>query len=416
MHNLPQAQEVFLGLQLILDKRQRLVAYELLFRSSELNAAHILDNTQATAQVINYAFGHLEIGEALAGYECFINVGKALVMSDAIEILSQQRVTLELLETVVVDLALIERCRELKKIGFNLALDDYVNDSAFDPLLEIVDIIKVDITQQDWPDTLDIVDKLRNYPVKLLAEKVESHEEYLQCAEAGFDLFQGYYFARPHLVIGRRTPPYQAVMLKLLGLILTDAPDHEIEQVLKQDAGLSLKLLRLVNSVSMGLKTKISSFSQAIKIVGRRQMQRWLQLLLYTPQQDGGAGYSPLLQLVARRGKLMELLAQHHKENDRDFHDRAFMTGILSLLDALLDRPLIEVIDLVNPADQIADALLHKTGNLGGLLALAEMTELGQFDHAGAILENLGLAVKDLMGAQVEALRWSNGIVEEMGQ
>lgn len=415
MHNLPQVQEVFLGLQLILDKRQRLVAYELLFRSGELNEALILDNTQATAQVINYAFSHLEIGEALAGYECFINVGKALVMSDAIEILSQQRVTLELLETVIVDLPLIERCRELKNIGFNLALDDYVNDSDFDPFLEIVDIVKVDITQQDWPSTLGIVDKLRKYPVKLLAEKVESHEQYLQCAEAGFDLFQGYYFARPHLVIGKRTPPYQAVMLKLLGLILTDAPDHEIEQALKMDAGLSLKLLRLVNSVSMGLKAKISSFNQAIKIIGRRQMQRWLQLLLYTPQQDE-ENYSPLLQLVARRGRLMELLAQHHKENDRDFHDRAFMTGILSLLDALLDRPLIEVIDLVNPADQIADALLHKTGSLGELLSLAEMTERGQFDHAGEILENLGLAVKDLMGAQVEALRWSNGIVEEMGR
>lgn len=415
MHNLPQAQEVFLGLQLILDKRQRLVAYELLFRSGELNAARILDNTQATAQVINYAFSHLEIGEALARYECFINVGKALVMSDAIEILSQQRVTLELLETVIVDLPLIERCRELKKSGFNLALDDYVNDNAFDPFLEIVDIVKIDITQQDWPSTLGIVNKLRNYPVKILAEKVESHEQYLQCAEAGFDLFQGYYFARPHLVIGRRTPPYQAVMLKLLGLILTDAPDHEIEQILKQDAGLSLKLLRLVNSVSMGLKTKVSSFNQAIKIIGRRQMQRWLQLLLYTPQQDEGS-YSPLLQLVARRGKLMELLAQSHRENDRDFHDRAFMTGILSLLDALLDRPLIEVIDLVNPADQIVDALLHKAGNLGELLALAEMTERGEFDHAGAILENLGLAVKDLVGAQVEALRWTNGIVEEMGQ
>lgn len=414
MHDLPQVQEVFLGLQLILDKRQRLVAYELLFRSGELNSALILDNTQATAQVISYAFSHLEIGEALAGYACFINVGKALVMSDAIEILSQQRVTLELLETVVVDLPLIERCRELKKSGFSLALDDYVNDSAFDPFLEIVDIVKVDITQQDWPSTLQIVDKLRNHPVKLLAEKVESHEQYLLCAEAGFDLFQGYYFARPHLVIGRRTPPYQAVMLKLLGLILTDALDHEIEQALKMDAGLSLKLLRLVNSVSMGLKTKISSFNQAIKILGRRQMQRWLQLLLYTPQQNE-ENFSPLLQLVARRGRLMELLALQLRENDRDFHDQAFMTGILSLLDALLDRPLIEVIDLVNPADQIIEALIHKTGNLGGLLALAEMTELGRFDHAGEILEDLGLAVKDLMGAQVEALRWSNGIVEEMG-
>lgn len=414
MHDLPQVQEVFLGLQLILDKRQRLVAYELLFRSGELNSALILDNTQATAQVISYAFSHLEIGEALAGYACFINVGKALVMSDAIEILSQQRVTLELLETVAVDLPLIERCRELKKSGFSLALDDYVNDSAFDPFLEIVDIVKVDITQQDWPSTLQIVDKLRNHPVKLLAEKVESHEQYLLCAEAGFDLFQGYYFARPHLVIGRRTPPYQAVMLKLLGLILTDALDHEIEQALKMDAGLSLKLLRLVNSVSMGLKTKISSFNQAIKILGRRQMQRWLQLLLYTPQQNE-ENFSPLLQLVARRGRLMELLALQLRENDRDFHDQAFMTGILSLLDALLDRPLIEVIDLVNPADQIIEALIHKTGNLGGLLALAEMTELGRFDHAGEILEDLGLAVKDLMGAQVEALRWSNGIVEEMG-
>ncbi|BAN34924.1 diguanylate phosphodiesterase metal dependent hydrolase domain-containing protein [Sulfuricella denitrificans skB26] len=415
MHNLLQAQEIFLGLKLILDKRQHLVAYELLFSSGELNAVHFLDNTQATSQAINDAFSQFEIGEALAVYECLIKVRQELLMSDAIEILSQHRVTLELLETGVVDLPLIERCRELKEMGFDLALDDYVNDGTFDPLLDVVDIVKIDITLQDWPSTLGIVNKLRNYPVRLLAEKVESHEQYLQCAEAGFDLFQGYYFARPNLAIGKCTLPNQAIMLKLLGLILTDAPDHEIEQVLKQDAGLSLKLLRLVNSVSMGLKTKISSFNQSIKIVGRRQMQRWLQLLLYTPQQDD-VSYSPLLRLAARRGKLMESLAQKCKESDRDFHDRAFMTGILSLLDALLNRPLMEVIDLINPADEIADALLNKSGNLGGLLSLAEMTEQGRFDHAGDVLESLGLAVQDLMGAEVDALRWSNSITTEMAQ
>ncbi|MBU1690753.1 MAG: HDOD domain-containing protein [Gammaproteobacteria bacterium] len=415
MHNLPQAQEIFLGLKLILDKRQHLVAYELLFSSGELNAAHFLDNTQATSQAINDAFSRFEIGEALAGYECLIKVRQELLMSDAIEILSQHRVTLELLETGVVDLPLIERCRELKEMGFDLALDDYVNDGTFDPLLDDVDIVIIDITQQDWPSTLGIVSKLRNYPVRLLAEKVESHEQYLQCAEAGFDLFQGYYFARPNLAIGKCTLPNQAIMLKLLGLILTDAPDQEIEQVLKQDAGLSLKLLRLVNSVSMGLKTKISSFNQSIKIVGRRQMQRWLQLLLYTPQQDE-VSYSPLLRLAARRGKLMESLAQKCKESDRDFHDRAFMTGILSLLDALLNRPLMEVIDLISPADEITDALLNKSGNLGGLLSLAEMTEQGQFDHAGDVLESLGLAAQDLMGAEVDALRWSNSITTEMAQ
>lgn len=415
MHNLPQAHEVFLGLQLILDRRQRLVAYELLFRSGGANSAQILDNTQATAQVINFAFSHLEIGQALAGYECFINVGKALVMSDAIEILPHQRVTLELLETMVVDQALIDRCRELKEIGFGLALDDYLNDGTFDPLLGIADIVKIDIMQQDWPATLALIDKLRQYPVKLLAEKVETHEQYIQCAEAGFDLFQGYYFARPHMVIGRRTLPNQAVMLKLLGLILTDAPDREIELVLKQDAGLSLKLLRLVNSVSMGLKTKISSFNQSIKIVGRRQMQRWLQLLLYTPQQQEGSD-GPLLQLAARRGKMMELLAQKCRNGDNDLQDRAFMTGILSLLDALLDRPLIEVMDLVNPSDDIAAALLNKVGNLGELLSLVELTEHDEFDYASELLEDLGLTGEDLMSAEVEALRWSNNIVTEMAQ
>lgn len=415
MHNLPQAHEVFLGLQLILDRRQRLVAYELLFRCGDANSAQIFDNTQATAQVINFAFSHLEIGQALAGYECFINVGKALVMSDAIEILPHQRVTLELLENMVVDPPLIERCRQLKEIGFSIALDDYLNDDTFEPLLGLADIVKIDIMQQDWPSTLALISKLRKYPVKLLAEKVETHEQYIQCSEAGFDLFQGYYFARPHMVIGRRTLPNQAIMLKLLGLILTDALDHEIEQVLKQDAGLSLKLLRLVNSVSMGLKTKISSFSQSIKIVGRRQMQRWLQLLLYTPQQQEGSD-GPLLQLAARRGKMMELLALKCRGSGNDFQDRAFMTGILSLLDALLDRPLVEVVELVNPVDDIAAALLRKEGSLGELLSLVELTEHDRFDHATELLTSLGLTVEDLMSAEVEALRWSNNIVAEMAQ
>lgn len=323
--------EIFLGRQPILDRRQSIVAFELLFRSGENNSADILDDLQASASVINYAFSDLGMGSALGKGKCFINVSKKLLMSGMIELLPKERVVLELLESIEPDDALMERSRQLRSQGFSLALDDFASGARHEALMEVVDLVKVDLIRASEQDLSELVRYLKRWRVKLLAEKVETQEDVNRCMELGFDYFQGYYFARPHMIIGKRVDPSKMAALDLLGLILAEAETDEIEQAFKRSPSLSYNLLRLINSVAGGLPRKVSSLNQAIIALGRRQLLRWLQLLLFADQQKEGGG-GPLLQLAAIRGRMLELLAQSAAPSDKEYQDRAFMSGILSLL------------------------------------------------------------------------------------
>lgn len=210
------------------------------------------------------------------------------------------------------------------------------------------------------------------------------------------------------ILTGKRADPSKLNLLRLLGLVLGDADVKEIEQVFKHDPSLSFKLLQLVNSVALGLPQKIDSLRHAIAILGQRQLQRWLQLLMFVP--SSGQADSPLLQLAATRGKLMELLAQVQAPRDQSYQDRAFISGLLSLLDTLLGIPLLEIVEQINLAPDVRLALLERQGALGELLQLTEKIELSDFDAAGELLETSGLKVSDLLQAQVAAMNWANDL------
>lgn len=408
---LDTSQDIFLGRQPILDRNQHIVAYELLFRSGLSPGANVPDDLQASARVITQAFSELGLVSVLGEKKGYINVSADLLLSDMIELLPRDQVVIELLETIQVDGQIIDRCRKLKAMGFSLALDDFGGEARFEPLLEIVDVVKVDLPQIMGQAALEKnVDYLKRWPLKLLAEKVEHIEQALQCKELGFDLFQGYYYARPVILTGKRTDTSKLTLMRLLGLALGDAETREIEQLFKRDPSLSYNLLRLVNSVAMGMRHEISSIRQAIVVLGRQQLQRWIQLLLFVNQGDDP--YSPLLELAATRGKLMELLATAQSGRDRDHQDRAFMVGIMSLLDTLLGIPLQEVVKQVSLAGDVENALLNHDGKLGRLLLLVEKMERNEFDAAAEILAEMQLDQRDLMQAQLEAMRWANAIKE----
>ncbi len=406
--------EIFLGRQPILDRDQRLVAYELLFRSGHVNASDVTDDLQATASVINHAFSEMGIQTVLGPHRGFINVSADMLHSDMIELLPREQVVLELLETIEINDDIVSRCHELRKKGFSLALDDFVFDDAYLPLLGIVDIVKIDLMLHDPDELRNVVQRLKQWPVRLLAEKVDSAEQAQYCMELGFDLFQGYYFAKPSILSVKRADPAHLSLMTLLGLVLGDAETHEIEQAFKQSPGLTYNLMRLVNSVAAGVGKKIGSVSQAILVLGRRQLQRWLQLSLFT-LQPGSRYPSPLMQLAASRGKFMEILAG--KENrDRDYCDEAFMTGILSLLDVLLGMPHEEIITQLNLTENVRMALLRREGDLGRLLLLAEYVEQADRTSAAALLaKSPGLSLHDLTQAELEALAWVNDFAKTDG-
>jgi len=405
-------QPFFLARQPILDRNESLCAFELLFRSGNNTAgANVADDTLATAQVMVNVFGEMGIAEVLGAHKGFINLDTEFLYSDTVELLPRQQVVLELLETVVIDDAVIARCRELKAMGFSLALDDVLElCDEIKPLLEIVDIVKLDLMQIDPARLPALIQCLRKYPVKLLAEKVEDREQARRCMEMGFDMFQGYYFARPEMLSGKRADPSKTALLRILTLMLGDAENEKIVDAFKEHPTLAYNLLRMVNSAGSKLTTKISSLSHGLMVLGRRTLQRWVQLLLYATGKGGGVA-NPLMQLAATRAKLMELVAQQVRPRDGDYVDRAFMVGMLSLLDVLMEEPLLEILAQMNLHEDIEAALLKRNGDLGELLALCWELESGD---AVAVQERLrarpGLTVDALNGAQLKAMGWANNI------
>jgi len=408
------ADQLFLGRQPILDREQRLHAYELLFRSGSRNFAEVTDGVQATATVIANAFSELGIEAALGSHRGFINVDEAFLFSDMLELLPRHAVVLEILETVPPTPAVVERCAALKAAGFTLALDDVIQlEPEFADLLALVEIVKVDIQPLSRVQLMQLVMKLKPLGKQLLAEKVDSREQMEQCLKLGFSLFQGYYFAKPTIIAGKKLDHSQLSLMKLMGLLLSDADTAELEAALKPEPGLTINLLRMTNSVGAGCTEKITSLGHAITVLGRRQLQRWLQLLVFASGSQGNTD-NPLLMMAATRGRLMELLAGEVRPGDSILSDQAFMAGIMSLMPALVGLPIAEVIAPLSLTANVRDALCDGGGLLGALLHIAECSENGDIAALSKALAELpALSPKAINRAQTQALQWANDIARE---
>ncbi|MFO1319705.1 MAG: EAL domain-containing protein [Burkholderiales bacterium] len=404
--------ELFLGRQPILDARENLVAFELLFRSGHTNGARIDDDLIASATVIHHAFSELGANAVLGHYTGYINLSAALLLSDVIELLPPERVVLELLETVEINDRLVARLQELRARGFRLALDDYLGDEdQYRDVLGLMDVVKVDVGELSEARLVEVTRALARWPARLLAEKVDTKEQVQRCRELGYELFQGYYFARPSVIARRRLSHTETAIMRLLGLVMADAGVAEIETLLKQSPDLSLNLLRLVNSVSVGARRQITSMHEAIAILGRAQLQRWLQLLMFAVSASPEATFpSPLLVLAATRGKLMETLSALRNDCSAG-KDEAFLTGILSLVEVLLATPLAEILDGLPVPESVRGALLDRAGDLGALLTLTELVEQTDIPAIEAQLLKLpGLDPPKVNEAYVTAIEWANGI------
>jgi c-di-GMP-related signal transduction protein len=324
---------------------------------------------------------------------------------------------LELLETTVCDAAVQRRCLELKALGFRLALDDFQGATEYNRgLLPMMDIIKVDINGLS-DSALDIISRdVRTLNVIRLAEKVESAAQFKQCSDLGYHLFQGYHFSRPEMVSGRRLSSSHLALLRLMTMLQEDADIRRIEDVFKQNPALAVNLLRLANSAALGHRQPMRSVANAIVVLGRRQLQRWLLLLMLATADQGQAARPALLHLAATRGKLMELLMlQDHPT----MADGAFVAGIVSVMDALLGQPMQQVVDALGLADDMRNALLQRRGPIGRMLTLVESLERDEAsgkhndkDVLAYLDEDVSRAVKRLNHSQGLALAWANQVLQ----
>ena len=418
-------QEVFLGRQPILDRGQQLFAYELLFRASKAedgNFASFSDGNQATATVIANTFTEFSMADALGAYQGFIKVDRGLLFSDLIAALPPRSVVLEILETAPPNEEMLTRCAALRQAGFSLSVRERPDTADQDrALIRLADIVKVDISHIEPEPLGRLVAKLKHQCKTLLAEKVENDEQMRHCHELGFDLFQGYYFARPTVIRGKRLQSSEISLLRLLALLSQDASSNEVEKVFKQEPVLTMNLLRLTNSAGSGMATRITSLHHAITILGRRQLLRWLQLLLYASTAHGAPAATPLMQLAATRGRLMELLVDKAPEAGqcgRDLIDQAYMVGILSLLPTLIGVPMQDILAQLPVASSVQSALSERSGVLGELLSLVELLEQGRgTDDATRGLEILehfpGIDAHYANTCLIRALSWANNLARE---
>ncbi len=402
-------ENAFVGRQPIVNRQQQIIGYELLFRLNKAaKTAEFQSDLQAGTSVLVNTLSNMGTEWLVGSKLAFLNVESPMLESNFLELLQPQRVVLEILESVQATPEVIARARELRGQGFGIALDDFDLNGSTAAFLDVANYVKLDIQQLGLPRSLELSRELRKYPVLQVAEKVETKAEFKTCFDAGFDCYQGYYFAHPETLSAKVINPAYASILNLLNMLRNNAEIKDIEDALKRDVALSFKLLRYINSAGFGLSCEIHSFRHAVTILGYQKLYRWLTLLLVTAGSESNTPPA-LMKTAITRGRFVELIGQ----NFLDGHDRdnLFVVGVFSLLDVMLDMPMDKVLDSLLLPETITDALLERSGIYGGFLCLAEACEDPDLDRVETLAEQLHIPAEMLNKAHIAALAW----VEELG-
>ena len=411
---------LYVGRQPILGREQQLLAFALVLQDGMIASEGTGENVD---NPLAQAFAAPASEQPLGPYRAFIQVDRDFLLSEVIETLSPALVVLKLKAGLAPTDEVVERCRQLVAKGFVLAVHDNCDTNGevdrAAALIQLAEIVAIDVAAADAAALAARIGQLRSGNRKLLAQNVETARQLELCQSLGFDLFQGYFFARPALNLSQKLKPAQLSLMRLLALAMEDADTGEIENAFKHEPGLTLDLLRLTNSAANGLTTRITSLRHAIAVLGRRQLQRWLQLLIYANADSGKTAkdphaLSPLLQLAATRGRLMELLADCVQAGNREFADQAFMVGILSLMPTLLGMAMAEILAQLPFAQRVGLALTERSGQLGQLLTLVEATEHADQDALAEAQRRLPAINARLLDSRLaQAMAWANNVGRE---
>lgn len=398
-------QKTFIARQPILDRRQQVHGYELLYRSGPTDAFDGEDPDGATLQLMSASLLVHNLQELVGGLLGYVNVPRKLLVEDMLLVLPVQHTVVEILETVEPDAEVVEAVRRLKAAGMRIALDDFVGGPGYDELVELADVIKVDFLQSGPEERKRMVDTLRRPGRLLLAEKVETREVFQEALDCGYDLFQGYFFCRPETRSRREIPKAKVHYVQLLREIARPELDlARIEAVIKREVSLSAKLLRYLSSVEFGLRVELDSIRSALVHLGERPLRRWVSLVAMGGLGEDKPGELVRLSLV--RARLCESLAERLTAAAPL---ELFLTGMFSTIDALVDRPLDEALDEIGLGDQVADAIRGDDSVLSAARRLAIACERSDEADLLAEVDRLGLDPDDVADLYLEALLWADG-------
>lgn len=394
--------DIFLARQPILDRFNKLIGYELLFRDNERNIYQGEDGDKATIEVIKNSFINIGIEKVTGDKKAFINFTENILKSDIFEVLPAKSVIIEILEDIEPTEQLVELCKKLKKLGYVIALDDFVYSDKYRSLIEIVDIIKVDFKITKGYERREVIKQVNSSNIKFLAEKVESTEEFNEAVSYGYVYFQGYYFSKPLMVSGKKISENETIYIKILQEINNENFTIEsVEGLVKRDVSLSYKLLKLINSANYSFVNEIRSIKQALALLGEKEIKKWLYLIVF--KTIGKSKPEIVIINSLTRAKFAELIAEKIGIEVNSFN--AYLTGILSMIEVLLDAPLEEILEEILIPTQVKDGLNGVESNVyRKLLNLIIEYEKGEWNEVAKISKELKLDEKWLPNAYYEAI------------
>lgn len=421
--------DFFLSRRPVIDRHHHLIAQEIRFgrvpqpQTSETEngvteSARPTTLSSAPSTVVRDALVEMcEFGLArvIGELECYIEIDGDALISDVLDAMPKDRVALEInlaeLQREGVRAAFDKRVQE----GYRLYIVMSQPDDAILTLIPNIKGVRVDISQlASTPDAFAaLLRRAKANGLSLMVGGVESPAQYERLREVGFDYFQGYFFTVPQIDPERELSSSELAITGLMALLASDAENAEVENALKRDVALGLRLLRLVNTPAFGQRV-VDSLRQALLVVGRNQLSRWLQLMLYT-HSDQGVPSIPLLSVAATRARLIEVMAQKLRPVNRSIADSGFTVGIMSLMDALFCMPLEEVLKEMPVGSDVIDALIRRQGLLGNLLTVAQLSECIPCDTVSLrrALGELGLTAQEFYLMQLSAYEWSDAIASQ---
>ena len=397
----------FLARQPIFTREEQLFGYELLFRDGTDNYFRSLDPDAASRDTLDSST-LMGLDVLCGNRRAFINCTRDVLLKDYITLLPSNQAVAEILESVPADDQVVAACQRLKEAGYWIALDDFMPNDPRARLTEMADIVKVDMRSTSPEERVELIRLYGSWHCRMLAEKVETREEFFAARKAGFLYFQGYFFRQPEVLATREVPANRLHYVQMLKAVSRDELDHqEIESLIKSEASLCYRLLRYMNSASFGFVNEIHSVKHALALLGEREVRRWVRLVATLAAGSGKS--SELVSAALVRGRFCELLSSKIQHNQSDL----FLLGLFSLMDAILETPMSVLLASV-PVDQDTKAvLLTGSGRLSPLYQLMVACEAGEWSKLRDLARELKISESGIAEDYWRAMEWSRGVTAQ---
>ena len=404
--------EVFVARQPIFDKKLEVVGYELLFRTGFENVYGGTDGDQASSSVITDSFLVIGLDTLTRGKKAFINFTEKLLLDETAMVLPKEILIIEILENIEPTEEIIAACKNLKKSGYHFALDDFVFEKKFIPLIELADIIKVDLKLSDMQESRAII---QNYcsgkNIKFLAEKLETHEEFEQALQEGYSYFQGFFFSKPVIISRKEIPGSKINSIQIISEISRpDVDFSKLETLFKHDISLSFKLLKFINSAFFSFSSQINSLRQALTLLGVNEIKKWVSLIILK-----GLGSDKPEELIITsivRARVCELIAEQTWLKNQS--SELFLMGMFSTIDTFMNRPMDEILEELPLSDNIKDALLNGEGPFSNIFNLVLVYEKSEWDKVSEYAEVLNIDQSKIPELYIKSLEWTNQLFDQL--